>query len=362
MLEAKSASTATPQSNPVQNSLFLKALRKEQINRTPIWFMRQAGRYMPEYRQMRAKVKDFIAMCQDPQMAADVTMLPINRFDLDAAIIFSDILLIGQAMGQELAFVENKGPVFEAIQKEEDIAKLDEHHAAERLSFVFDAIQLAVKALDNTPLIGFCGSPWTVATYMVEGGTSKDFAKIKSFAWRNPNALRSLINKLTQVSLDYLIAQAQAGVQALMIFDTWGGILADDPYRMFSLSPIQTLIQGLRENPITKDIPLIFFGKGKHNLYPELVALGTDALSIDWTVSLGWVRQQTQDKVVLQGNLDPTVLLGSPDYLEAQIAQIIQDMQGGHHIFNLGHGVLPQTDPEQVVRMIQWVKHYSQQG
>lgn len=364
MVQTQSYTQPTENVSNLDQSLFLKALRREQVARPPIWLMRQAGRYLPEYRNLRSNVKDFIAMCEDPSLACEVTLMPIKRFNLDAAIIFSDILLIGQAMGLDLSFVEDKGPIFSAgAQTKEQIEQLDVDEASDKLSFVSEAIKLTVKELKDTPLIGFCGSPWTVASYMVEQGSSKDFRTIKKMAWCEPQTLLSLLNKLSMVSIRYLTDQVRAGAKALMIFDSWGGVLSDEAFKTFSLDPTQTIIHALKQNPITKNIPIIFFAKGKHSLYSTLANCGADALSIDWTVPLSWVQMQTQDKVALQGNLDPTMLLAPPEYLKAQVEQILTDWGNRPgHIFNLGHGVLPPTDPTQVQRLIDWVHTFSKQG
>lgn len=343
-------------------SLFLKALKRQPVERTPVWLMRQAGRYLPEYRQLRAKSKDFIALCQAPELACEITLMPLRRFALDAAIIFSDILLIGQAMGLPLQFMEGEGPVFSPrIENKKQIEALDINAAVDKLSFVSEAIKLVVRELNTTPLIGFCGSPWTVATYMVEGGSSKDFSRIKTMAWTDPDALLLLLDKLAQTSIPYLKAQVQAGAKALMIFDTWGGILSNHAYQQFSLANIRQIVHALKQDPLTQNTPIILFAKGKYTLFPELVNLGVDALSIDWTVDLGWVRTQTNEKVALQGNLDPTMLLGSPEILKVEIKRVLDSFgEGEGHIFNLGHGVLPQTSPDQVQRLIEWVRLYSE--
>ncbi|MCS5709580.1 uroporphyrinogen decarboxylase [Candidatus Berkiella cookevillensis] len=363
-LSTTSNSSNTHPFTPVEkdtSSLFLQALKCQPVERTPVWLMRQAGRYMPEYRKLRSQVKDFIVLCQNPELACEVTMMPLRRYRLDAAIIFSDILLIGQAMGLPLSFQEGEGPVFAPrIESLKQVEQLETNEAADKLSFVSDAIKLVVKELNNIPLIGFCGSPWTVATYMVEGGTSKDFSKIKTLAWQQPETVELLLDKLSETTIKYLKAQVKAGVKALMIFDTWGGILSDHAYKRFSLAAVQKIVKALKADEATKSTPIIFFAKGKYTLFSDLVALGIEGLSIDWTVDLGWVREQVGQKIALQGNLDPTLLMATPDMLQQEVARVIQShgKQPGH-IFNLGHGILPQTPPEQVERLIEWVEMYS---
>lgn len=345
-----------------EESLFLRALKRQPVERTPVWLMRQAGRYLPEYRELRAKAKDFIALCKNPELACEITLMPLRRYDLDAAIIFSDILLIGQTMGLPLQFVEGEGPVFSpCIENHKQVEQLDIEAGVDKLSFVGDAIRLVTRELGATPLIGFCGSPWTVATYMVEGGSSKDFRKIKTMAWAAPDTLTLLLDKLTQTSIVYLKTQVQAGAKALMIFDTWGGILSNHAYQQFSLSYVQKIVKALKADPITQHTPIIFFAKGKHTIFPALVDLGVDALSIDWSIDLAWARAQTKGQVALQGNLDPTLLLGSPETLKIEIKRVLDSFGDGNgYIFNLGHGVLPQTPPDQVQRLVEWIRLYSE--
>tara|TARA_R110002110_G_scaffold271566_3_gene487034 strand:- start:56808 stop:57902 length:1095 start_codon:yes stop_codon:yes gene_type:complete len=343
------------------DSVFLKTLRGEAVDRTPVWLMRQAGRYMPEYRRIRKEANDFIKMCENPQLACDITMLPIKQFDLDAAIIFSDILLIGQAMGADLSFVPGKGPIFEPVRTRAQVDALLGVEAAEKLGFVGDAIGRTVAELGNTPLIGFCGSPWTVATYMVEGGSSKQFDVIKQMAWSAPETLHVLLEKLAQASLVYLKSQVQAGASALMIFDTWGGILPFHAFEEFSMGYMQKIIAGLKSDPATQNTPVIVFSKGANTVLPALSKIGADALSVDWSVNLGWARQFVPQEIILQGNLDPTLLLGSPEQLRAGIQAVLESYgPKPGHIFNLGHGILPQTDPEQVKRLVAWVREISQ--
>lgn len=347
--------------NNLSDSVFLRTLRGESVDRTPVWLMRQAGRYMPEYRRIRKQSKDFIKMCENAQLACDITLLPIQQFDLDAAIIFSDILLIGQAMGADLSFVPGKGPIFEPVRTQAQVDALLGIEAAEKLSFVSEAIKLTVAELGHTPLIGFCGSPWTVATYMVEGSSSKQFEIIKQMAWSAPKTLHTLLDKLAQASLVYLKSQVQAGASALMIFDTWGGILPFHAFEEFSMQYMQTIVQGLKSDPATAHTPITVFSKGANTVLPALSKIGADALSVDWTVDLGWARQFVPQEIVLQGNLDPTLLLGSPEQLRAGIQAVLESYgpQPGH-IFNLGHGILPATDPIQVTRLVEWVREISQ--
>lgn len=343
-----------------RESLFLKALRQEPVPRTPVWLMRQAGRYMPEYRKIRASEKDFIALCENADKATEVTLLPIQQFQLDAAIIFSDILLMGQAMGAPLAFLEGEGPIFEPVRTQKQVEGLLAVEAADHLTFVYDAIRQTASALGETPLIGFCGSPWTVATYMVEGGTSKLFETIKTMAWQAPTCLQALLAKLTEASTAYLKRQIQAGASALMIFDTWGGILPFHAVEQFSLQYIRQMIAALKADPDTRDTPVIVFSKGVNTVLPLIAQTGADAVSLDWTVDLHWARTVIPE-MTLQGNLDPTLLLGAPETLKAAIGSVLNAFgPNPGHIFNLGHGILPQTDPDQVKRLVEWVAEISQ--
>lgn len=338
----------------------MQAIRGERVSRTPIWLMRQAGRYMASYRAIRNQAKDFIALCENAQMAAEVTMLPIQEFDLDAAIIFSDILLIGQAMGAPLSFQAGEGPIFEPVRSQKAVDNLLGVEAAEKLSFVSDAIQMTNQSLGQTPLIGFCGSPWTVATYMVEGKGSKQFDVIKAMAWKNPEVLHTLLDKLTAASIAYLKSQILAGANAVKIFDSWGGVLPYYAFESFSLNYIRKIISAIKADDHTKHCPVIVFCKGVNTALPSIAQSGADVISLDWTIDLASARQIVPKSIALQGNLDPTVLLGSPENLKHSI-QMILNAYGPKpgHIFNLGHGILPQTDPQQVKRLIEWVQEIS---
>lgn len=326
---------------------FLRALKRMPVDTTPIWIMRQAGRYLPEYRATREKAGSFMNLCRSPELACEVTMQPIDRFDLDAAILFSDILTIPDGMGLGLDFVEGEGPRFaHPVRSVHAIDALRVPDPQTTLRYVPDAVRTIRKALDGrVPLIGFAGSPWTLACYMVEGGPSERFAYIKRLMWDRPEALARLLRVLTDSVREYLLAQADAGAQALMIFDSWGGILAPEDYRRFSLPSLAELTASLRRD----DLPVIVFSRGANTHLPELSQIGADALGIDWSIGLGDARRATQDRVALQGNLDPAALYASADALRGLAKRTLADYgDGPGHIFNLGHGITPDVNPDQV--------------
>jgi uroporphyrinogen decarboxylase len=346
----------------MQNLRLIKALKRQPVDRVPIWLMRQAGRYLPEYRALRQKAPHFMDFCKNPELTVQATLQPINRFELDAAIIFSDILVVPDAMGAAVEFIEGEGPHFRSpIRCSQDIANLKKPNVNESLHYVFTAIQQVAAELKNRiPLIGFAGSPWTCAAYMVEGKSSKDFAILKSLMYQQPHLLHSLLEKITQVTMDYLQAQIAAGVQVLMVFDTWGGVLTESDYLAFSLRYLQMIAKELKKSPHTQQIPLIFFTKGGGQWLPSIAQSGCDAVGLDWTINISTARQQIGDKVSLQGNLDPIVLLTNPETIEKKVQTILNDF-GPHAglIFNLGHGILPQTPPENVQACISAVHQYS---
>jgi uroporphyrinogen decarboxylase len=313
--------------------------------------MRQAGRYLPEYRETRAKAGSFMGLATNPELACEVTLQPLRRFDLDAAILFSDILTIPDAMGLGLSFAEGEGPRFaRPVRSAADIAKLAVPDMGSSLRYVMDAVSLIRKELDNSvPLIGFSGSPWTLACYMVEGGGSDNFARIKAMALDEPALLHRLLEVVTESVIAYLSAQREAGAQALQIFDTWGGMLAPHLYREFSLRYLQRIAQTLERGHSSEKTPLILFGKGNAPYLEELAASGAEGLGVDWTVSLEEARRRTDGRVALQGNLDPATLYASPEAIRTEVKRTLDSYgPGPGHIFNLGHGMSPDMDPEHV--------------
>jgi uroporphyrinogen decarboxylase len=341
----------------LKNDLFLRACKKQDVERTPIWIMRQAGRYLPEYRSVRAK-SDFLTMCKTPELAAEVTIQPIDIIEVDAAILFSDILVIPEAMGMHLEMNEGKGPVFpKPIRSVDDAKDLKDIDPTIELKYVLDAISLTKKNLNNrVPLIGFSGSPWTLLTYMVEGKGSKNFSEVKKLIYNNPELAHSILDKLSKTIADYLSAKIEAGCNAVQIFDTWGGILSQKDFEEFSLRYVEKIISQIKR----KDEPIIFFAKGVHFKLNKLASIGADVLGLDWTMNLGKVRKKVGDKVALQGNLDPTVLYAKKDYIKEEVKNVLSSFgKGNGHIFNLGHGVLPDIDPERVKALVQYVKEES---
>ena len=339
------------------NDIFLKACRKENVERTPIWIMRQAGRYLPEYRSVRAKA-DFLTMCRTPELAAEVTIQPIDILGVDAAIIFSDILVIPEAMGMELIMHEGKGPIFPSpIQTENDFEKLKLIDPALELKYVLDAVSLTKKELNGrVPLIGFSGSPWTLLTYMVEGGGSKSFSKIKKLIYTNPKLAHKLLDKLSIVIAEYLSAKIEAGADAVQIFDTWAGILSQSDFNEFVLPYITKIISNIKKT----NEPIIYFPKGVHYNLESLAGCGADVLGFDWTMNLGEIREKVNDKVALQGNMDPTVLYAEEEKIRLEAVKVLRSFgKGNGHIFNLGHGILPDISPENAKKLVQIVKEES---
>lgn len=319
--------------------------------------MRQAGRYLPEYRAIREKY-DFLTMCKTPQIAAEVTIQPVDIIDVDAAIIFSDILIIPEAMGMKLEIEERKGPIFHnPLKNESEIKSLKSLDPFKDLKFVLDAISLTKKELNGrVPLIGFCGSPWTLLTYMVEGKGSKNFSEIKKFIYNEPKLAHKTLNLLADSAADYLNAQIESGADAVQIFDTWGGILSQDDFVEFSLSYISKIIDALKR----KDEPVIVFAKGVHYKLRKLAKCGADVIGLDWTMDLGKARNKIGDKVALQGNLDPSVLYGSKEKIKKEIIKVLESFgEGNGHIFNLGHGILPDVDPGKAKYLVKVVKEES---
>ncbi len=341
----------------LKNDLFLRACKKEQIDRTPIWIMRQAGRYLPEYRAVRAN-SDFKTMVKTPELATEVTLQPVDIIGVDAAIIFSDILVIPEALGMNYEMVESRGPSFDwTISNESDFDKLSKSDLSDKLSYVFEALKLTKKELDGrVPLIGFAGSPWTLLTYMVEGGGSKNFSKIKSLIFNNPTLAHKLLNLISETVSEYLSLKIKSGVNAVQIFDTWGGLLSPDLYKEFSLNYIQKVIAKVERT----DEPIISYAKGIHHSMDELANCGADVISIDWTHNIGDVRKQIGDRVAIQGNLDPTVLYGSTDVIRREAVKVLDSYgKGSGHIFNLGHGILPDISPANTKALVEIVKEES---
>jgi uroporphyrinogen decarboxylase len=348
----------------LRNDLLLKALLRQPVPRTPLWIMRQAGRYLPEYREVRAKAGDFMSLCSNPELACEVTLQPLRRYPLDAAILFSDILTIPDSMGLGLYFVSGEGPKFEhPVRTAARVHQLAVPDVAAKLAYVFDAVSLIRRELDGAvPLIGFAGSPWTVGTYMVEGGSSRDFPHIKGMASHEPALLDELLDKVAKATIDYLNAQIEAGVQAVMIFDTWGGALEPDQYRRFSLQRMQQILDALTREKDGQTIPVILFTKGAGERLTDMVETGCDALGVDWTTDLATARQLTGDKVALQGNLDPAVLRESPEVIEQGVAEVLASYgDGPGHVFNLGHGITPDIDPDNLAVLVDAVHRLSPQ-
>ncbi|NND35590.1 MAG: uroporphyrinogen decarboxylase [Gammaproteobacteria bacterium] len=348
----------------LKNDLFLRALRRQPVPRTPLWIMRQAGRYLPEYREVRAIAGDFMSLCRNAELACEVTLQPLRRYKLDAAILFSDILTVPDALGLGLSFAPGEGPRFKRpVQNAAAIRKLTVPDVQSDLGYVFAAVSTIRKALDGqVPLIGFAGSPWTVATYMVEGRSSRDFATIKGLAKEDPDALLQLLDVVTETTVQYLNAQIEAGAQAIMVFDTWGSALEADDYRRFSLANMRTIVDNLARDQGKEPVPVILFTKGAGELLRDMADTGCDALGVDWTTDLATARDYVQDKVALQGNLDPATLRESPEVIRQGVADTLASYGNGPgHIFNLGHGITPDIDPEHLGVLVDAVHELSPQ-
>jgi uroporphyrinogen decarboxylase len=346
----------------MQNDRFLRALRREPVDATPVWLMRQAGRYLPEYRATRAKAGSFMALCTNPELACEVTLQPLERFPLDAAILFSDILTIPDAMGLGLHFADGEGPKFRSpVRTAADVERLGVPDPEGELRYVMDAVRTIRAALaGRVPLIGFSGSPWTLACYMVEGEGSSNFARPKSMLWNEPALMHRLLDTIARSVATYLAAQAAAGAQALMVFDTWGGLLAPAQFREFSLRYLAQIAATLKADAATRDVPLILFSKGANGHLEALAATGCDALGVDWTIALGDARARVGDKVALQGNLDPAALHASPEAIDAEVrAALASYGDGPGHVFNLGHGITPDVKPEHVAALVESVHRHS---
>ncbi len=351
----------------IENDRYLRALRRETVDYTPMWVMRQAGRYLPEYRATRKAAGNFLNLCKSPDLACEVTMQPIDRFGLDAAILFSDILTVPDAMGLGLTLEEGIGPVFEKpIRSQSDIDKLFVPDPEGELVYVMDAVRTIRKALNNrVPLIGFTGSPWTLATYMVEGKGTKEFAHIRGLMFSSPKGMHQVLSVVTESVIAYLKAQVVAGVQSLMVFDTWGGILSTKQYAEFSLGYMQKIVTALKNDPETQSIPVVLFTKGGGQWLEMIADTGCDGIGLDFTVDIADARQRVGDQVALQGNMDPVVMNTNPEVVIQQAKKVI-DSYGKHcsgqgHVFNLGHGIQPHADPEHMTILVETVRNYSQQ-
>jgi uroporphyrinogen decarboxylase len=349
-------------SAPLKNDLLLRALLRQPTGRTPLWMMRQAGRYLPEYRATRARAGSFLAMCMNPEYACEVTLQPLARFPLDAAILFSDILTIPHAMDLDLAFEAGEGPkIGKPVRTAADVDALFVPDPSKELRYVVDAVALIRRELGGrVPLIGFAGSPWTVGTYMVEGGGSKTFARIKGMMYGEPALLHRMLDVVTRATTDYLNAQIEAGAQAVMVFDTWGGALSPAAYREFSLAYMARIVDGLVREREGRRVPVVLFTKGGGRWLAEMAATGADALGVDWTTDLADARASTGGKVALQGNLDPCVLYASPPAIRDEVAKVLASYgPGPGHVFNLGHGIHPDVNPEHAGAMVAAVHELS---
>ncbi len=346
----------------LKNDRFLRALMREPTDVTPVWMMRQAGRYLPEYRATRKQAGSFLDLCKNPELACEVTMQPLRRYPFDAAILFSDILTIPDAFGQGLYFEEGEGPKFrKIIRHASDVEKLPIVSMPSELSYVMDAVSVIRKELNGAvPLIGFSGSPWTLATYMIEGGGSKDFRHAKQFMYDNPEAMHLLLDRLADAVIDYLNGQIAAGAQAVQIFDTWGGILTPGCYQEFSLAYMEKIVANLTKVSEGRKVPSIIFTKNGGQWLESIVAAGADGVGLDWTIDIGEARQRANGQVALQGNMDPTMLYSSGDAIRKEVAAILASYgKGSGHVFNLGHGITPQVNPDNVSVFVEAVHEFS---
>ena len=331
--------------------LLLKAIRNEPIDRTPIWIMRQAGRYLPEYINLKNKAGGFINLVKNPELACEITLQPLKRFELDSAIVFSDILVVADMMGIELSFVENKGPVFDkVIRTEKDLDNIEQIHNIEKLDYVFNTIKLLKKELSGKkPLIGFIGSPWTVATYIIEGNSSKTFANVRKMLEGDEKLLHGILDMLTNISISYLNKQIEAGIDVAMIFDTWGSLLNDEQYEKFSLR----YINKIKHSISNQDIPLIYYVRETDKKLEALKSLDIDVLGIDSTTEIGVIKKQIGDKFALQGNLDVNILKKDEKGIIIEIKKILTSYgSNSGHVFNLGTGITPDINPDKVKILI----------
>jgi uroporphyrinogen decarboxylase len=348
----------------LKNDVFLRALMREPVSRTPVWIMRQAGRYLPEYREVRGQAGDFMSLCRNPELACEVTLQPLRRYKLDAAILFSDILTVPDAMGLGLHFITGEGPKFKnPVRTADAIRDLRVPDVEKTLGYVFDAVRTIRRELNGeVPLIGFAGSPFTVGTYMVEGSSSREFPNIKALAKDAPDVLDHLMNIVAETTIEYLNAQIEAGAQAVQIFDTWGAALEGDDFRRFSMASMQKIIDGLIREKDGHQIPVILFTKGAGPLLKDLAETGCDALGVDWTTDLATAREYVSDKVALQGNLDPATLKEPPEIIRQGVADTLASYgKGPGHVFNLGHGITPDIDPDNLGVLVDAVHKLSPQ-
>ncbi|KPK40573.1 MAG: uroporphyrinogen decarboxylase [Gammaproteobacteria bacterium SG8_47] len=346
----------------LKNDRFLKALLREPVDMTPVWMMRQAGRYLPEYRATREKAGDFLTLCKTPELACEVTLQPLDRFALDAAILFSDILTVPDAMGLGLYFSEGEGPRFERpVRSDRDIDRLGMPDMHQDLGYVMDAVSVIRRELNGrVPLIGFSGSPWTLATYMVEGGSTKNFSRVKAMLFDHPASTHRLLAILADSVTAYLNAQIAHGAQAVMLFDTWGGVLTTRDYHAFSLDYMTRIIGGLDREAQGRRVPVILFSKGGCQWLEAQAESGADALGLDWTLDIGLARARVGDRVALQGNMDPAVLYASPERIREEVGYILESFGAGSgHVFNLGHGIHPQIEPDRAGAFIDAVHELS---
>ncbi len=346
----------------LKNDRFLRALLKKEVDVTPVWMMRQAGRYLPEYRATREQAGDFMSLCQNPELACEVTLQPLRRYPFDAAILFSDILTIPDALGQGLYFETGEGPRFrKVVRSPADVAALPEVDIASELAYVTDAVSLIRRELNGSvPLIGFSGSPWTLATYMIEGSGSKDFRIAKQFLYNHPEAAHELLARLADAVTDYLNAQIVAGAQAVQIFDTWGGILTTSAYSEYSLQYMKNIVANLIKEQDGAEIPCILFTKNGGGWLEDIADTGSHAVGLDWTVNIGSARRRIGDRVALQGNMDPSILYASTDVIRHEVGAILDAYgKGGGHVFNLGHGITPEVNPDHVAAFVDAVHELS---
>lgn len=346
----------------LQNDRILRALLRQPVDITPVWVMRQAGRYLPEYRAVRARAGSFMTLCQTPELACEVTLQPLVRFDLDAAIIFSDILTIPDAMGLGLSFIEGQGPVFQKpVRSARDVASLGVPDPETDLRYVGDALRLVRRELQGkVPLIGFCGSPWTMACYMVEGGADKQFSHIRAMQRECPAVLHTLLDLLARAVTAHLNAQIHAGAQVVMIFDTWGGMLEGDDYQAFSLTYISQIMQELTREHEGRIVPRILYARSSSQWIEDISRSGCDAVGVDWQITLQEARRRTQGRVALQGNMDPALMTRTPDEIRAGVSRILSEYGGGvGHVFNLGHGITPDVPPEHMGVLVDAVHELS---
>jgi uroporphyrinogen decarboxylase len=334
------------------------------VDVTPVWMMRQAGRYLPEYRATRQQAGDFMSLCQSPELACEVTLQPLRRYAMDAAILFSDILTIPDAMGLGLYFEQGEGPKFrKTVRTEADVAALPAPDMKSDLAYVMNAVSLIRRELNGSvPLIGFSGSPWTLATYMIEGSGSKDFRNAKALMYNQPEVMHALLSKLADAVTEYLNAQIAAGAQAVQIFDTWGGILSTPAYQQFSLQYMKKIVAGLTREADGRKVPVIVFTKNGGLWLPEIADIGCDCVGLDWTMEIGRARELVGDRVAIQGNMDPSILYASPERIQEEVKRILASFgQGNGHVFNLGHGITPEVNPDHVTAFVDAVHEYSAQ-